>query len=67
LTNSYTEVATGLNYLTASNQWAAASDEIDLVGSGGAEAVRGQHKVFFPPDICDGKIVLTMPDGFRCL
>lgn len=63
-TNSYVELATGLNYVDpATGQWTPSVEEIDLVAGGGAIADKAQHQVQFPADIGAGDVVITMPDG----
>src|SRR6266516_2651615 len=64
-TNSYVELATGMNVWSATEgKWVAASDEIELV-DGGAIAARTQHKVIFQPNLNDSQppIDLYLPDG----
>src|SRR5205809_5114690 len=52
-TNSYVEVATGMNVFSeAEGRWVPASDEIELV-NGGAIAVRTQAKAIFLPNLND--------------
>ncbi len=64
-TNSYVEIATGMNvWSETEGKWIAASDEIELV-KGGAVAARTQQKVAFLPNLNDGQppISLFLPDG----
>lgn len=61
-TNSYTELGTGLCY-QQDGQWVDSVEEIDPVLNGGAEAIQGQHQVYFPYDIYDGVIEVVTPDG----
>ena len=64
-TNSYVELATGMNVFSETEgRWVPASDEIDLV-NGGAVAARTQHKVIFLPNLNDPAppIDLYLPDG----
>src|SRR5437773_636932 len=64
-TNSYVEVATGMNVFSeAEGRWVPASDEIELV-NGGAIAVRTQAKAIFLPNLNDPAppIDLFLPDG----
>src|SRR6266516_2496497 len=64
-TNSYVELATGMNVWSATEgKWVAASDEIELV-NGGAVAARTQHKLTFLPNLNDPDppINLYLPDG----
>ena len=60
--HSYTELATGLHYLQ-NGQWTESKEEIDLLPTGGAQAVQGRHHVYFPPDIYSGVIEIITPDG----
>ena len=60
----YTELATGLNYLDSNTkQWVESKEEIDILPNGGAEAVQGRHKVYFPSDICNGVLEVVAPVG----
>src|SRR6266487_2781705 len=64
-TNSYVELATGMNVFSESEgRWVPASDEIELV-NGGAIAARTQAKVIFLPNLNDRQppIDLYLPDG----
>src|SRR5437870_5322780 len=64
-TNSYVELATGMNvWSETEGKWVAASDEIELV-NGGAVAARTQHKLTFLPNLNDPDppINLYLPDG----
>src|SRR6266568_4900218 len=66
-TNSYVELATGMNvWSETEGTWLPASDEIELV-NGGAIAARTQHKVIFLPNLNDRQppIDLFLPDGNR--
>ncbi len=61
--HQYTELATGMNYWD-NGQWQESKAEIDLLpGGSGAVATKGQHQVFFPPDIYSGAIELVTRDG----
>src|SRR5438093_1795160 len=65
ITNSYVELATGMNvWSETEGNWVAASDEIELV-NGGAVAARTQHKLTFLPNLNDPDppINLSLPDG----
>jgi len=65
ITNSYVELATGMNvWSETEGNWVAASDEIELV-NGGAVAARTQHKLTFLPNLNDPDppINLYLPDG----
>ena len=59
---SYTELATGLNFMQ-NGQYVPSQEEIDLLPQGGAAATKGQHQVYFPNDIYEGVIELVTPDG----
>jgi len=59
----YTELATGLNYKDTNGQWVASRPQITLTPRGGAEAIQGQHKVYFPPDIYNAPLEVVTPDG----
>ncbi len=66
-TNSYTELATGMHYLSEKSEWTESREEIEILPKdAGAVARQGQHKVIFPPDIYDGAIQMYLPDG-QCL
>ena len=60
--HKYTELATGLNFLKK-NQWTPSKEEIDILPQGGAEAIQGQHQVYFPGNINTGVIKVVTPDG----
>lgn len=63
-TNSYIELATGLNrFEAASGKWEESKEEIEIV-PGGAIARKGQHQVSFAANInIAGAIQTTAPDG----
>ncbi len=64
-TNSYVELATGMNVWSETEwKWVAASDQIELV-NGGAVAARTQQKLIFLPNLNDREppINLFLPDG----
>src|SRR2546427_3336946 len=64
-TNSYVELATGMNvWSETEGKWVAASDQIELV-NGGAVAAKTQHKLTFLPNLNDPDppIDLYLPDG----
>jgi hypothetical protein len=64
-THSYTELASGLNYLNASGQWAA-SQEIIEPFAGGAIARHGQHQVIFANNLNTADAIdMQTPDGKR--
>ena len=60
--HSYSEIASGLNYLDSGGTWQASKEEIDLQPNGTARAVQGQHQAYFPANIFDGEIELITPD-----
>jgi hypothetical protein len=59
--HGYTELATGMHF-SEQGQWLESKEEIEILPSGTAAAVRGQHKVYFPADINKGTIKLVTPD-----
>jgi len=61
----YQEIASGLNYKDANSNWQPAKEEIDIQPDGTAASTQGQHKVYFPIDISNGRIILTTPDGLQ--
>lgn len=64
-TNSYTELATGLNYKNAKGEWVGAKEVIESFPDG-AVAQQGQHQVLFANDLAtQGAIDLQTPDGKR--
>src|SRR5580658_1268469 len=60
---SYTELASGLNYKDSNGNWQPSKEEIDILPDGTAAATHGQHQVYFPVDIYNGAIELVTPDG----
>jgi hypothetical protein len=62
---AYKEYATGLNYLDANSHWESAKEDIEIQPDGTAAALLGQHKVFFPIDISNGRITLVTPEGLQ--
>jgi hypothetical protein len=61
-TETYRELASGLNYWSPSNNaWQPASEQIQSV-PGGAAASQGQHTVSFPYDLSQDTINLVTPD-----
>jgi hypothetical protein len=51
-TNSYTELATGLNFWNeAAGAWAETREQFGITPEGSATATNGQHKLTLPPDI----------------
>ena len=64
ITNSVTELATGLNHLVG-GQWVPSSENIQITPNGGA-ATNGQHEVYFAADINSiNAVQITTPDGLR--
>ena len=62
-TNSYTTLATGLNYFK-NGVWTPSQEEIELLPQGGAIARQGQHTIEFSANINTvGAIRITMPDA----
>ena len=59
----YTELATGMNYTNASGQLVESKEQITILPGGGAAAVQGRHKVYFPADLYNGVIEVVTPDG----
>jgi hypothetical protein len=47
----YIEVGDGLNYLDPQGRWQPSEDSIQLMTNGGAAALRGPTKVYFPPTL----------------
>lgn len=63
-TNSYTELASGLNYWK-DGQWVGSKEEIEVY-PGGAVARQGQHQVIFARNLATaGAIDMQTPDGKR--
>jgi hypothetical protein len=63
-TNSYTELATGMNFLS-NGQWVASSENIQITAGGGA-ATNGQHQVNFAANInASNAVQIITPDGFQ--
>lgn len=60
--HSYTELASGLNYLQ-NGQWTDSKEEIDIQPDGSAAAVFGAHQSYFPSDIYQGEIKDIAWDG----
>ena len=60
-TGQYTELGAGIHYHNG-NDWVESEALIELSPTGGAEAVRGPHKVFLPPTLAI-PIELIMPSG----
>src|SRR5437667_3307818 len=64
-TNSYTELATGLNFWNSSaSRWEESKAQFQITKDGHAIATNGQHKVILAPNInSGGSVDLLMPDG----
>jgi Concanavalin A-like lectin/glucanases superfamily/Bacterial TSP3 repeat len=63
-TNSYTELSSGMNYLS-NGLWVSASENIQITANGGA-ATNGQHQVAFAADInTPNAVQITTPDGLQ--
>jgi hypothetical protein len=63
-TNSYIELATGLNHLV-NNRWVASSENIEITAGGGV-ATNGQHQVGFAANINTANAVeIALPEGGR--
>lgn len=60
----FTELATGLHYWN-NGQWLDSKEVIDILPNGTAQAVHGQHQVYFPGDIYKGQIEVVTPDGVQ--
>src|SRR6185437_10172064 len=50
-THRYEELGTGMYHQDANGDWIESKEKIDLMPDGTAQAVHGQHQVYFPPDI----------------
>jgi hypothetical protein len=66
-TESYTEIATGLNFEPPGKpgQWTPSSEKITLLDDGSAVALQGRHQASFPADIYQGAITITTPEGLQ--
>src|SRR6266478_2393655 len=66
-TNSYIEIATGLNFLNqATAKWEMSQEEFQITKAGYAIATNGQHSLILAPDIASGGAIdLLNPDGIR--
>src|SRR5207247_3098935 len=69
ITNSYTELATGMNYLDpATGQYTESQATFEITSKGYAVASKGQHQAILAPNInSGGSVDLRMPDGSRLL
>ena len=67
--NSYTELATGLNFWNPSTgQWEESKEQFQIAKDGSAIATNGQHQVILAADInSGGSVDLLTPDGQRLL
>lgn len=62
--HQYTELATGMHYKNPqTGEWVESNEQIEIRPNGGAQAVHGQHQVYFPADIYDGVIEVVTSDG----
>lgn len=62
-TNSFTELASGLNY-RENGVWKPTSEQIDLTPDGGARAFHGPHCVTFAPNVnTEVAVDLKLPKG----
>lgn len=60
----YEELATGLHFQNERGEWEEAQEQIEILpNNAGAAAMKGQHKVIFPPEITAGLIELQTPEG----
>jgi hypothetical protein len=59
----YTELANGMNYTNSFGQLVESKEQITILPTGGAAAVQGRHKVYFPADIYNGVLEVVTPDG----
>ena len=66
-TNSYVELATGLNYFDhTTGQWRPANAEFELTRTGHYIARQTQHQVILSPELAEqGAVDLLAPDGVR--
>ena len=63
-THSFTELASGLCY-GQNGQWMDSQEQINILPDGSAEAIQGEHQVYFPAGIYNGVITLVTPDGLQ--
>ncbi len=64
--HSYTEVATGLNFIGPNGTWLPTVEAFQIAANGCAVATNGQHKVIVAPDLtAPGAIDFLGPDGQR--
>lgn len=60
----YVELATGLHFQNERGEWEEAQEQIEILpNNAGAAAMKGQHKVIFPPEITAGLIEMQTPEG----
>ena len=63
-TNSYTELATGLNHLV-NGKWVPSSENIQITAGGGV-AINGQHQVSFAANVnASNAVQITTPDSLQ--
>jgi len=55
----FVELGDGLNYLNEDHTWQRSTDTIEIMTNGGAAALRGPTKVYFPPTLRDPIILTT--------
>jgi Bacterial Ig domain len=69
ITNSYTELATGLNFLNpATGLYEESQEQFETTKDGHAVATKGQHQVGLAADINSaGSVETIMPDGQRLI
>src|SRR2546422_539298 len=69
ITNSYTELETGMNFVDpATGQYTESQAAFEITPNGYAVARRGQHQAILAPNINSrGSVDLWMPDGNRLL
>jgi hypothetical protein len=60
---TYTELATGLNFEDTNGNWQASQEEIEQQSDGTEAATQGQNKVYFPANLLNGEIKMITPDG----
>jgi hypothetical protein len=63
ITNSYNEIAVGLNKQAGDGTWIPASNQIQIQPDGGAAANGAQHTAYFPGSLYNDAFSVTTPDG----
>ncbi len=58
-TRRFIQVGDGLNYLSPEGTWQTSVDAIEIMTNGGAAALRGPTKVYFPPTLADPITIIT--------